>query len=235
MGFNSNARDSYTSQQSPAEPARLEDIPAVIVPFTSHRQICDSERICFHQRGMCQVEAPQFEKTPTIQCRQEKKHMYSDQPVIKRKTTHRRFWQTLNRMHWSTTALDKKLELQFIPECFYRALWKPWPSWHRIGFMEFIDRGQSVVRFLAGCLRKRGLPTFNPLINNLHQIKSKNVNSENGISIIALLTTGFFDAVTSKRLLADSTKADNVYLTEVETILSWVFFFRGSISLRPKD
>lgn len=82
MCFKSNVCDSYTSLQSPAEPARLEDIPAVIVPFTSH-----SERICFHQRGVCQVAAPQFEKTPTIQHRQEKEHMYSDQPVIVRKTT----------------------------------------------------------------------------------------------------------------------------------------------------
>ncbi len=52
------------------------------------------------------------EKTPTKQCGHEK-HMYSDQPVVERKTTlqrkrHRRFWQTLKSMHWSTTVSDNK-------------------------------------------------------------------------------------------------------------------------------
>lgn len=101
-------------------------------------------------------------------------HREKDNALALQRKTHRRFWLTLKRMHWSTTELDNKACI--IPECFYRALWIPWLSWHCMGFMEFTDRGKSVVRFLAGCLR-----TCLPLINNLHQIKSENVTSDNGL------------------------------------------------------
>lgn len=80
-------------------------------------------------KSMCQVAAPQFEKTPTKQCRQEKKHMYRDQPVIERKTTlvhfkGKRIGVFGKRLKGCTGALQRqtiKLELQFIPECFCRA------------------------------------------------------------------------------------------------------------------
>lgn len=147
----------------------------------------DSTQIHFHQEGgeagaraKKQRHALQLQRTPAIQCVQQRNactvliHPSRDRHTLplqkKMKTLAWTFWQTLKRKRWSTTALDNKAGIaihpRVLPEKRTDTVTQPTPySFHGSRTV----RPKELSSFWQESFGQTASPSFNLLINNLHQ------------------------------------------------------------------